>query len=139
MATGFHCSPVANLVPEIGGGRTLCVGDDRGIAASYLRGGLDTTHYLYTFEYPGRGLSIATEADIITAWEAAKGRKHNEMTTAIWDAVKVPAVRAALIAAGFEAVRYGDSHEGCDYETTEFLAPVESLRITGVEEVRYTD
>lgn len=133
--TGYHCSPLADLSDRlrIGDGWTFCVADDTAIARLYLRGG-DAIHHLYTVEWDASDVSAAGEAEIIAAWRQVFPRREwDESRLPIWDAVKTPRVRAALLAAGYDALAYGDSHNGCDYETTEFLRRPASLRIMARE------
>jgi hypothetical protein len=131
---GYHCSPRADLADAllIGGGRTLCVADDQAVARLYLRGG-EATHTLYAVEWGG-DVRVADEADLIAAWKRVTGRKeYDPAALPVWEAAKNPKVRSDLMATGYDAVAYGDSHDGLDYETTEFLRRPESLRIVAKE------
>lgn len=133
--TGYHCSPVAGLQFVDG----LCVADDRDSASSYLRSGLDATHYLYTVAWDATDVTTADEATMIAVWERITGRKHDEGEISTWDVAKNRKVRAALVAEDYTALVYGDSHEGYEYETTDFLRLPATLRVVAVEEITYGD
>ena len=128
--TGYHCSPSATLT--FAAGRTLCVADDANVAAMYLRGGDDVAHYLYTVEWDDT-LPVASGAEMIAAWSRIHRREHDEGEIPTYEVAKDRRVRAALIAAGFAAVEYGDTHEGLSYTTTEFFRPSESVRVVRTE------
>lgn len=132
LERGYHCSPNASLVPTA----SLCVADDRNLAAMYLRGG-DITHYLYTFTWLASDITVADERALIETWERLTGRTHDEGEVATWRVAKNKKVRAALLAEGYDAISYGDTHAGCNYETTEFLRLPASLHIESTEVIPY--
>ncbi len=130
--TGYHCSPSSDLTPHA----NLCVADDRDIASAYRRGCDGVAHYLYTFSWNDSGVAVADEATLIAAWERVTGREHDESAISTWDVAKNRSVRAALLADGYDAIAYGDSHEGCNYETTDFLRLPASLKVEAKEAVQ---
>lgn len=130
MATGYHCSTDAALQLR----NNLCVADDKNVAAMYRRSGAES-HSLYTLAWDDADIQIADEATLIATFEQLTGKPHDEAEVATWDVAKAVMVRKALLAQGFSAIVYGDSHEGCNYETTDFLALPQSLQIVSKEEV----
>jgi hypothetical protein len=134
-ALGYHCSPDADFVPAIGGGKTLCVADDAAVASLYLRGG-KATHYLHTFAWDAGEMVVADERAIVDTYLRVTGRREYDPSQyPIWDVVKMPKVFAALVAEGYDALVYEDSHEGCNYTTTEFLRQPASLRLVETKQV----
>lgn len=139
---GYHCSDRADLADHLqfGPDGCLCLALDARMASMYLRGGLDAMHCLYAVSWDSADVTAAGEAEIIAAWQAIYPRREwDESRLPIWDAAKDCKVRAALRAAGYDALVYGDSHEGCEDETTELMVRPASLRIVGREEVRYCE
>ena len=121
MTTYYHCSPIEDLTPEISVEKSLCLTDDSDIASMYLRG--DGDHYLY--EVKIGYAEIATESDLHEICEAI-GVKIGEGLE--YEATKKLVVREAIVGAGFDGVRYGDTHEGCNYTTVELFAKPESFK-----------
>lgn len=118
----YHCSPVADLTPEITVSRSLCLADDMDSAALYLRG--DGDHHLYSASW-GRSASIATESDLHEICRHIGVTIHEGLE---YEATKKEKVRQAIVDAGFEGVRYGDTCEGCDYECVEFFIEPQGFR-----------
>lgn len=119
----YHGSPIRNLKPEFSVERSLCLADDENIASSYLRGG-DCRHYVYSASWD-RSAAIATEADLHDICEGLGITIHDGLE---YEAAKNEKVRKAIVAAGYVGVRYGDTHEGCNYECVEFFAEPEGFR-----------
>jgi hypothetical protein len=111
----YHCSPIKDLSPVASVARSLCLADDRDIAAAYLRG--DAEHYLH--EATWDSASIASESELHAICKTIGVRIGEGLE---YEATKKSAVRQAIVDAGFDAVRYGDTHEGCNYECVEFFA-----------------
>lgn len=127
MTIGYHCSPKSELTIRDG----FCVADDSNVAAMYRRGG-DVSHYLYSITW-GDDVSVASEAEMIATWERITKRTHDEAELSTWDVAQNGKVRKALIEAGYEAICYGDSHDGCNYETTDFMTIPATLKIVEVK------
>jgi len=124
----FHCSPIADLSPSFSVERSFCVANDSDIAAAYLRGVGD--HYLYRASWSSA--CIADEADLHELCEEI-GVKIGEGLE--YEATKKTVVRQAIVDAGFDAVEYGDTHEGCNYQCIEFFAKPEGFAIVQQETI----
>lgn len=114
----YHSSPNPNMRPAIGNGRTLCLTDDLDIARMYQRGGDDVEHTVYRASWDSA--TIATESDLVAIVESL-GWTMDRFDGQPYLAMKNAKVRAAVIAAGYDGVSYEDTHEGCNYETTELV------------------
>lgn len=128
MAKAYCTSPIKDLKPVISAKNTLCLADDLAIAQAYLRGGLGVEHYTYTAEWDSANL--ATEKDLGAIVEAMGITIEDDFDCQPYLAMKNAAVRAAVVKAGFDGVSYEDTHEGCNYETTELLCEPEGFRFT---------
>lgn len=122
----YQTSPVENLTPVIGPGKTLCLTDDLAIAEMYLRGGLGVRHYTYLASWDSANL--ATESELSEIVESLGWTLEDRFDGQPYKAMKNDKVRAAVLAAGFDGVVYEDTHEGCNYETTELLREPEGFR-----------
>jgi hypothetical protein len=123
----YHCSPIKNLNPEITVARSLCLADDRDIAAAYLRG--EDGHCLYEASWDSA--DIASESELHEICKSI-GVKIGEGLE--YEATKKQAVRQAIVDAGFDGVRYGDTHDGCNYWCVEFFATPIGFAFASVEE-----
>jgi hypothetical protein len=111
----YHCSPIKGLAPVATVSRSMCVADDRDIAASYLRG--DAEHYLYEADWDSANIASESELHAICRTIGVKIAEGLE-----YEATKKQLVRQAIVDAGFDGVQYGDTHEGCNYECVELFA-----------------
>jgi hypothetical protein len=124
--TGYHCSPVKDAVLSASVSRSLCIADSDDAAKSYLRG--DAEHYVYEVEI--RGQIMGPKA--FSAMLAEMGLSRFVEAGEEYVAAKRLAVRQAVIDAGFDAVRYGDTN-GFDYECCEiFSAAIVSVKCVEV-------
>jgi len=121
----FQTSPVENLKPEFGGGKSLCLTDDLAIAESYLRGGLTARHY--TYEASWESANLATERELEAIVASLGWTIEDDFYGQPYKAMKNAKVRAAVLAADYDGVVYEDTHEGCNYETTELLREPEGF------------
>jgi len=112
--TGYHCSPVkdAQFVSSVA--RSLCIADSDDAAKSYLRG--ETEHYVYEVEISGQIMGPKAFAAMLTEMGLGRFAEAGEE----YVIAKRPAVRQAVVDAGFDAVRYGDTN-GFDYECCEIF------------------
>ena len=125
----YHCSPIRDLAAEISVERSLCLADDADIAAAYLRG--HGEHFLYEARWD-RGAAIATESELHEICDDI-GVSIGEGLE--YEATKKDKVRKAIVAAGFDGVRYGDTHDGCNYTCVEFFVRPEGWKWSLVEVV----
>lgn len=121
----YQTSPVENLKPQIGNGMSLCLTDDLAIAEMYLRGGLGVRHYVYQASWDAANL--ASEAELNGIVESLGWTMEDRFESQPYLAMKNAKVRAAVLAAGFDGAVYEDTHEGCNYETTELLREPEGF------------
>lgn len=121
----FHVSPVENLKPVIGSGKTLCLTDDLAVAEMYLRGGLSARHYTYQASWDAA--TLASESDLSAIVESLGWTVEDRFEGQPYLAMQNAKVRAAVLSAGFDGAVYEDTHEGCNYETTELLREPEGF------------
>lgn len=121
----YQTSPVENLKPVIGDGKSLCLTDDLAVAEMYLRGGSGVRHYTYQASWASANL--ASESELAAIVESLGWTVEDKFDSQPYLAMKNPKVRAAVLAAGFEGAVYEDTHEGCNYETTELLREPEGF------------
>ncbi len=123
---GYHCSPVkdAELVASVA--RSLCVADSDDAAKSYLRG--ESEHYVYEVKVSGQIMGPKAFAAMLTEMGFGRFVEAGEE----YVAAKRPAVRQAVVAAGFDAVRYGDTN-GFDYECCEVFSAAAIVSVKCVE------
>lgn len=121
----YQTSPIENLKPVIGSGKSLCLTDDLAIAEMYLRGGLDARHYTYQASWDAANL--ASESDLSAIVESLGWSIEDKFDCQPYKAMKNAKVCAAVLAAGFDGVVYEDTHEGCNYQTTELLREPEGF------------
>jgi len=121
----YHTSPIANLVPEITAAKSLCLADDLEICQSYRRGGDSVEHHTYVASWDSANL--ASEADLTAIVESLGWDMEDKFECQPYLAMKNAKVRAAVLAAGFDGATYEDTHEGCNYMTTELLRQPEGF------------
>lgn len=123
---GYHCSPVkdAELVASVA--RSLCVADSDDAAKSYLRG--EAEHYVYEVKVSGQIMGPKAFAAMLIEMGLGRFVEAGEE----YVAAKRPAVRQAVVAAGFDAVRYGDTN-GFDYECCEVFSANAIVSVKCVE------
>jgi hypothetical protein len=124
--TGYHCSPVkdAELVASVS--RSLCIADSDDAAKSYLRG--EAEHYVYEIEVNGQIMGPKAFAALLNYMGLGRFVEAGEE----YVAAKRPAVRQAVVDAGFDAVRYGDTN-GFDYECCEVFSQAAVVSVKCVE------
>jgi hypothetical protein len=124
--TGYHCSPIKDATLTASVARSLCIADSDDAAKSYLRG--DAEHYVYQVEISGSIMSPKAFAKLLTDMGLERFVEAGEE----YVAAKRPAVRQAVVDAGFDAVRYGDTN-GFDYECCEIVNAAAIVSVKCVE------
>lgn len=124
----FHTSPVKDLVPKIGDGRTLCLGDDLNVCRSYRRGGDGVPHYTYSASWTDA--TLANEDDIRQAVANIGKDLDDHFESQPYLAMKNSKVRQSLLDAGFDGAEYEDTHEGANYQTVELLKEPEGFQFS---------
>ena len=122
----YHTSPIANLTASFANGASLCLADDLAVCQSYLRGG-DVIHY--TYEADWTSANIADESDLASLVAGLGMDMDDRFDGQPYRAMKNAKVRAAVLAAGYDGVSYEDTHEGCNYTTTELLRAPEGFAL----------
>jgi hypothetical protein len=130
--TGYHCSPVKDVALTASVARSLCIADSDDAAKSYLRG--EAKHYVYEIEVNGQIMGPKAFAVMLTEMGLSRFVEAGEE----YVATKRPAVRQAVVDAGFDAVRYGDTN-GFDYECCEIFNQAAIVSVTCVEVLNEED
>jgi hypothetical protein len=124
--TGYHCSPIKDATFSASVSRSLCVADSDDAAKSYLRG--EAEHYVYEVEISGQIMGPKAFAAMLTQMGLSRFVEAGEE----YVAAKRPAVRQAVVDAGFDAVRYGDTN-GFDYECCEVFSAAAIVSVKCIE------
>ena len=116
--TGYHCSPIKDAALSASVARSLCIADSDGAAKSYRRSdSYSDTHYVYEVEISGKICGPKT-CDKACSDLGFEGLVEDGLT---YEAMKKPAVRQWFLDQGYDAVRYGDTNDGLDYECCEIF------------------
>jgi hypothetical protein len=116
--TGYHCSPIKDAALSASVARSLCIADSDDSAKSYRRGdSYDAPYYVYEIEISGK-ICGPKSCDKFCSELGHESLVERGLT---YEAMKFPAVRAWFVEQGFDAVRYGDTNDGLDYECCEIF------------------
>lgn len=127
---GFHNTPVADTTLTASVDGSLCIADSQEAAESYRRGGRNAAHYCYAVEVSG---------EIMSEKQLKKLLRENGYEMQVDDgeeyqAVKKVAVREMIVAAGYDAVIYGDTN-GFDYVCCEIFSQDAIVSVTLCEPI----
>jgi hypothetical protein len=128
--TGYHCSPIKNAELVASVARSLCIADSDDAAKSYRRGdSYDAPYYVYEVEISGK-ICGPKSCDKFCSELGYAGKVEDGLT---YEVMKLPHVRAWFIEQGFDAVRYGDTNDGFDYECCEVFSADAIVSVKCVE------
>ena len=138
---GYHCSPVKDAELSGSVARSLCIADSDDAAKSYRRGdSYDAPYYVYEVQISGK-ICGPKSCDKFCSELGHESLVERGLT---YEVMKLPAVRAWFVAEGFDAVRYGDTNDGFDYECCEIfsqdvIVSVKCVEILNEEETEDCD
>jgi hypothetical protein len=121
----FHGTDNVIEAPKISPKNTLCLTDDLEIARLYQRGGVDVQHRVYVADWDSA--NIATEAELAEIADQLGMGIDDRFDGQPYMAMKNVKIRQAVADVGFDGVEYEDTHDGCNYQTTELLREPEGF------------